>query len=146
MRDVPADAEAISHQLMLRAGMMRQIAAGVYAYLPLAKRTIAKIEAIIREELDAIGAQELTLPSLHPAELWQASGRWEAMGDELVRLKDRHNRDFALGPTHEEVITSLIKDGIASYKNCHFASTKFRQSFAMSGGLVSVCSVGVSLS
>ncbi|GIN07272.1 proline--tRNA ligase [Shouchella clausii] len=130
MRDVPADAEAISHQLMLRAGMMRQIAAGVYAYLPLAKRTITKIEAIIREELDAIGAQELTLPSLHPAELWQASGRWEAMGDELVRLKDRHNRDFALGPTHEEVITSLIKDGIASYKKlplCVYqVQTKFR--------------------
>ncbi|GAF12913.1 prolyl-tRNA synthetase [Bacillus sp. JCM 19045] len=130
MRDVPADADAISHKLMLRAGMMRQIASGVYAYLPLAKRSMAKIETIIREELDAIGAQELTLPALHPAELWQQSGRWEAMGDELVRLKDRHNRDFALGPTHEEVITSLIKDGIASYKklplNVYQIQTKFR--------------------
>lgn len=130
MRDVPADADAISHKLMLRAGMMRQIASGVYAYLPLAKRSMTKIETIIREELDAIGAQELTLPALHPAELWQKSGRWEEMGDELVRLKDRHNRDFALGPTHEEVITSLIKDGIASYKklplNVYQIQTKFR--------------------
>ncbi|WP_059105200.1 proline--tRNA ligase [Shouchella shacheensis] len=130
MRDVPADADAISHQLMLRAGMMRQVAAGVYAYLPLAKRVIAKVEAIIREELDAIGAQELTLPTLHPAELWQKSGRWESMGDELIRLKDRHGRDFALGPTHEEVITTLIQDGIASYKklplNVYQIQTKYR--------------------
>ncbi len=130
MRDVPADADAISHQLMLRAGMMRQIASGVYAYMPLAKRAMAKIETIIREELDKIGAQELLLPSLHPAELWQESGRWESMGDELIRLKDRHNRDFALGPTHEEVITMLIKDGIASYKklplNVYQIQTKFR--------------------
>ncbi|AIC94799.1 proline--tRNA ligase [Shouchella lehensis] len=130
MRDVPADAEAISHQLMLRAGMMRQLASGVYAYLPLAKKAMTKIEAIIREELDGIGAQELTLPALHPAELWQESGRWEDMGDELIRLKDRHNRDFALGATHEEVITTIIKDGITSYKklplNVYQIQTKFR--------------------
>lgn len=96
LRDIPSDADVKSHQLMLRAGMMRQNAAGVYTYLPLAKRVISKVEAIVREELEAIDVQELTLPSLHPSELWQETGRWDKMGDELIRLKDRHGRDFAL--------------------------------------------------
>ncbi|SDB90209.1 proline--tRNA ligase [Shouchella lonarensis] len=130
MRDMPADADVKSHQLMLRAGYMRQVAAGVYAYLPLAKRVIHKIEAIVREELDRTGAQEMTMPALHPAELWQQSGRWTEMGDELIRLKDRHGRDFVLSPTHEEVVTMLIRDGIASYKklplNVYQIQTKFR--------------------
>ncbi|TSB46441.1 proline--tRNA ligase [Alkalicoccobacillus porphyridii] len=130
LRDVPSDADVISHQLMLRAGMIRQTAAGVYTYLPLAKRVIAKVESIVREELEAVGAQELTLPSLHPAELWQETGRWDKMGDELIRLQDRHGRDFALGPTHEEVITSIIRDAIGSYKklplNVFQIQTKFR--------------------
>ncbi|MDQ0206310.1 proline--tRNA ligase [Alkalicoccobacillus murimartini] len=130
LRDVPSDADVTSHQLMLRAGMMRQTAAGVYTYLPLAKRVIAKVETIVREELEAIDAQELTMPTLHPAELWQETGRWDKMGGELIRLKDRHGRDFALGPTHEEVITSIIRDSIASYKklplNVFQIQTKFR--------------------
>ncbi|MFK3938730.1 proline--tRNA ligase [Alkalihalobacillus sp. NPDC078783] len=130
LRDIPSDADVKSHQLMLRAGMMRQNAAGVYTYLPLAKRVISKVEAIVREELEAIDVQELTLPSLHPSELWQETGRWDKMGDELIRLKDRHGRDFALGPTHEEVITSIIRDAIGSYKklplNVFQIQTKFR--------------------
>ncbi|MED3646204.1 proline--tRNA ligase [Halalkalibacterium halodurans] len=130
MREVPADADVVSHQLMLRAGMIRQVAAGIYTYLPLARRVIRKIESIVREELDQTGAQEITMPTLHPAELWQESGRWEKYGDELMRLTDRHNRQFALGPTHEEVITSLIRDSINSYKklplNVYQIQSKFR--------------------
>ncbi|WP_017727348.1 proline--tRNA ligase [Halalkalibacterium ligniniphilum] len=130
MRDVPADADVASHQLMLRAGMIRQVAAGVYTYLPLAKRVLHKVETIVREEMDRTGAQELTMPTLHPAELWQETGRWDVMGGELIRLTDRHNRHFALGPTHEEVITSLLRDSINSYKklplNLYQIQTKFR--------------------
>ncbi len=130
MREVPADADVKSHQLMLRAGMIRQVAAGVYSYLPLAKRVFLKVEQIVREEMNKSGAAELTLPTLHPAELWQESGRWDKMGDELIRLQDRHERQFALGPTHEEVITSLVRDSINSYKklplNLYQIQTKFR--------------------
>jgi prolyl-tRNA synthetase len=130
LRDVPADADIVSHQLMLRAGMIRQIAAGVYSYLPLAKRVLHKVESIVREEMDEAGAQELTMPTMHPAELWQETGRWDKMGGELMRLKDRHQRDFALGPTHEEVITSILRDSINSYKklpvNLYQIQTKFR--------------------
>ncbi|WP_413381541.1 proline--tRNA ligase [Alkalihalobacillus sp. 1P02AB] len=130
LRDVPSDAEVKSHQLMLRAGMMKQIAAGVYAYLPLAKRVIQKVENVVREEMNKTGAQELTMPTLHPSELWQETGRWDKMGGELIRLQDRHNRDFALGPTHEEVITSIVRDYIQSYKklpiNLYQIQTKFR--------------------
>ncbi|WP_100373171.1 proline--tRNA ligase [Bacillus sp. FJAT-45037] len=130
LRDVPADADIISHQLMLRAGMIRQIAAGIYSYLPLAKRVLHKVETIVREEMDRSGAQEMTMPTMHPAELWQETGRWDKMGGELMRLQDRHNRDFALGPTHEEVITSLLRDSVKSYKklplNIYQIQTKFR--------------------
>ncbi|MFO7248405.1 MAG: proline--tRNA ligase [Bacillota bacterium] len=130
LREVPADAEIASHRLMLRAGLMRQVAAGIYTYLPLGWRVIQKVMAIIREEMNRAGAQELLLPSLHPAELWQESGRWEYYGPELMRLKDRHNRDFALGPTHEEVVTALLRDEVKSYKKLPITvyqiQTKFR--------------------
>ncbi len=116
LREVPAEAEVISHQLMLRAGMIRKAAGGFYTYLPLALRVLKKIEAIVREEMDAKGGQELLMPIMQPAELWQESGRWDVYGDEMFRLKDRHDRPFCLGPTHEEMITSLIRSEIRSYK------------------------------
>ncbi|HID01198.1 MAG TPA: proline--tRNA ligase, partial [Piscirickettsiaceae bacterium] len=115
-REVPADAQVISHQLMLRAGMIRRLASGLYTWLPLGLRVLHKVERIIREEMDAAGAQELLMPVVQPAELWQASGRWDEYGPELVRFKDRHERDFVLGPTHEEVITDLVRREIRSYK------------------------------
>jgi prolyl-tRNA synthetase len=130
LRDVPADAEIKSHQLLLRAGFMRQTASGVYSYLPLAKKVLQKVEQIVREEMDAIDGSELLMPTLQPAELWQETGRWYNYGSELFRIKDRHARDFALGPTHEEVITSLVRDGINSYKKLPLTlyqiQTKFR--------------------
>lgn len=130
LREVPADAEIKSHQLLLRAGFIRQNASGVYTYLPLAKRVLNKIETIIREEMNAAGAVELLMPTLQLAELWQESGRWDTYGPELMRMKDRHGRDFALGPTHEEVITSLVRDEVKSYKRLPITlyqiQTKFR--------------------
>ncbi|MGM9949760.1 MAG: proline--tRNA ligase [Lysinibacillus sp.] len=130
LREVPADAEVKSHQLLLRAGFIRQNASGIYSYLPLARKVLAKIEQIIREELTAINAQELLMPAMQSAELWQESGRWEKYGPELMRFKDRHNRDFALGPTHEEVVTTLVRDEIKSYKKLPLTlyqiQTKFR--------------------
>ena len=130
LREVPADAEIKSHQLLLRAGFMRQNASGVYSYLPLAKRVLQKIEQIIREEMDATGAVEVLMPTLQQAELWQESGRWNTYGPELMRIHDRHNREFALGATHEEVITSLVKDDVKSYKRLPLSlyqiQTKFR--------------------
>lgn len=116
LRAVPAEAEVVSHQLLLRAGFIRRTAAGVYTYLPLAMRVLKKIEQIIREEMDRQGGQEIMMPIIQPAELWQESGRWDVYGPELFRLKDRHNRDFALGPTHEEIITALVRGEINSYK------------------------------
>ncbi|HEX7065326.1 MAG TPA: proline--tRNA ligase [Bacillales bacterium] len=115
LREAPADAEAASHRLLLRAGFIRQNAAGIYSYLPLGKRVLGKIENIIREEMDATGAQELLMPAIQPAELWHETGRWEVYGPELMRLKDRHERDFALGATGEEMITSLARE-VNSYK------------------------------
>ena len=116
LREVPAEAEIASHQLMLRAGMMRKVASGIYSYLPLGWRTLDKISDIVREEMDAAGAQELLFPIVQPAELWQSSGRWDVYGDEMWRVKDRHGRDFCLGPTHEEVATSLVLNEVKSYK------------------------------
>ncbi|MER1956022.1 MAG: proline--tRNA ligase [Solibacillus sp.] len=116
LRENPSDADVKSHRTLLRAGFIRQNAAGVYSYLPLAKKVLSKIEQIVREEMDAIDSVELLMPALQAAELWQESGRWEAYGPELMRLKDRHDRDFALGATHEEVITTLVRDEIKSYK------------------------------
>lgn len=130
LREVPADADVKSHKQLLRAGFIRQNTSGVYSYLPLAKRVLSKIENIIREEMEAINSIELLMPALQSAELWQESGRWEKYGPELMRLKDRHDRDFALGPTHEEVITTLVRDEIKSYKKLPLTlyqiQTKFR--------------------
>jgi len=116
LREVPAEAEVVSHILMLRAGMIRKAASGVYTFLPLGYRVIKKVIQIVREEMDKKGGQELMLPIIQPAELWMESGRWHVYGDELFRLKDRHGRDFALGPTHEEIITDLVKGDVRSYK------------------------------
>lgn len=116
LRETPAEAEVISHQLMLRAGLIRKAAGGVYTYLPLAWRVLKKIEAIVREEMDNAGGQELAMPIMQPAELWHETGRWDVYGDEMFRLKDRHNRDFCLGPTHEEMITTLVRSDVRSYR------------------------------
>lgn len=116
LREVPAEAEIPSHQLMLRAGFIRKAAGGVYTYLPLAWRTLRKIEQIIREEMDAAGGQEIAMPIMQPSELWKESGRWEVFGDEMFKLNDRHGREFCLGPTHEEIITDLVRNEIRSYK------------------------------
>ncbi|MDX1779266.1 MAG: proline--tRNA ligase, partial [Thermodesulfobacteriota bacterium] len=116
LKEDPSEAEVLSHRLMLRAGMIRKLAAGIYSYLPLAQRTLRKTEQIIREEMDRAGAQQVTLPFVQPAEIWHKSGRWDVYGKELLRLKDRHNRDFCLGPTHEEVITELVKNEVTSYR------------------------------
>ena len=116
LRETPAEAEVASHQLMLRAGMIRKAAGGVYSYLPLAWRCLRKIEQIVREEMDAKGGQEIAMPIVQPAEIWQQTGRWNVYGDEMFRLKDRHQRDFCLGPTHEEMVTTLVKADVRSYR------------------------------
>ncbi|MBY0097580.1 proline--tRNA ligase [Mesobacillus maritimus] len=130
LREVPADAEIKSHQLLLRAGYIRQNASGVYSYLPLARKVLQKVEQIIREEMDQSGSVELLMPALQQSELWQESGRWYTYGPELMRMRDRHDREFALGATHEEVITSLIRDEVKSYKRLPLSlyqiQTKFR--------------------
>ncbi|MGB1456627.1 proline--tRNA ligase [Spongiibacter marinus] len=130
VKETPADAEVISHQLMLRAGMIRKLATGLYTWLPLGLRVLRKVERIIREEMDNAGAQEVLMPVVQPAELWEESGRWEQYGAELLRINDRHQREFCLGPTHEEVITDLIRNEIRSYKqlpaNFYQVQTKFR--------------------
>ena len=130
LKEVPADAEIVSHQLMLRAGLIRRLAAGIYNWLPTGMRVLRKVENIVREEMDKSGAQEVLLPGVHPAELWQQSGRWEKYGPELLRIKDRHQRDFCLSPTHEEVITTLVKNEVRSYRqlpsNFYQIQTKFR--------------------
>ena len=140
LRDMPKEAEVISHKILLRGGYIKQIAAGVYTYLPLAYRVIKKIENIIREELDAIGCSELLMPDLQPKDLWSEIGRWEKYGAELMRLEDRHERNFCLGPTHEEVITAVVRDFITSYKKLPLAlyqiQTKFRDEFRPRFGLM----------
>lgn len=130
LKETPADAEVISHQLMLRSGMIRKLASGLYTWLPLGLRVLRKVERIVREEMDKSGAQEVLMPVVQPAELWQDSGRWEQYGPELLRINDRHQRDFCLGPTHEEVITDLARNELSSYKqlpaNFYQIQTKFR--------------------
>lgn len=116
LRETPAEAEVVSHQLMLRAGLIRKAAGGVYSYLPLAWRVLRKIEKIVREEMDAKGGQELAMPIMQPAEMWQETGRWNVYGEEMFRLQDRHNRKFCLGPTHEEMITTLVRGDVRSYR------------------------------
>jgi len=129
-KETPADAEVISHQLMLRAGMIRKLASGLYTWLPLGLRVLRKVEAIVREEMDNAEAQEVLMPVVQPSELWKESGRWQEYGGELLRIADRHGRDFCLGPTHEEIITDLIRGEIRSYKqlpaNFYQIQTKFR--------------------
>lgn len=130
VKETPADAELISHRLMLRAGMIRKLASGLYTWLPLGLKVLQKVEAIVREEMNATGALELLMPSVHPAELWQESGRWEKYGPELLRFRDRHEREFCYGPTHEEVVVEVARRELKSYKqlpvNLYQIQTKFR--------------------
>ena len=140
LREDPGEAEVVSHRLMLRAGMIRKTAAGVYTYLPLGLRVIRKIERIVREEMNRAGAQEVLMPIASPAELWRETGRWQFYGKELFRFKDRHERDFCLGPTHEEVITDLVRREVRSYRqlplNCYQIQTKFRDEIRPRFGLM----------
>ena len=130
LKEDPSDADVISHRLMLRAGMIRQLASGLYTWLPLGLRVLRKVEHIIREEMNRSGAQEVSMPVVQPAELWMETGRWQKMGDEMLRMQDRHDRDFCLGPTHEEVITDLFRREVHSYRqlpvNFYQIQTKFR--------------------
>ena len=115
LRETPADAEVVSHQLMLRAGMIRRLASGLYTWMPYGLRVLRKVEAIVREEMNNAGAIEVLMPSVQPAELWQESGRWEKYGAELLRIRDRHQRDFCYGPTHEEIITDYARKDLSIY-------------------------------
>lgn len=129
-KETPADAVVVSHKLMLRSGMIRKLAAGLYTWMPLGLRTLRKVENIVREEMDRAGAQEILMPTVQPAELWEESGRWYQYGGELMRLKDRHNREFCYGPTAEEVVTDIARNNLSSYKqlpmNLYQVQTKFR--------------------
>jgi prolyl-tRNA synthetase len=140
LKESPSEAEVVSHRLMLRAGMIRRLASGLYSYLPVGLRSLRKVERIIRQEMDSAGAQEVLLPMVQPAELWQESGRWDRYGKELLRLSDRHGRDCCLGPTHEEVITDLVRREIRSYRdlpiNLYQIQTKFRDEIRPRFGLM----------
>jgi len=140
LKEDPADAEVVSHKLLVRAGYIRQISRGIYDYFPLALKVIRKIEAIVRQEMDRAGAQELLMPISSPAELWQESGRWDIYGKELIRFKDRHDRDFCLGPTHEEIVTDLVRRSVRSYRDLPFnlyqLQTKFRDEVRPRFGLM----------
>ena len=140
LKEDPTDAEVVSHKLMVRAGMIRQIARGIYDFLPLGWRVVRKVEQIVREEMDRAGAQEILMPAVCPAELWQESGRWEHYGRELLRIKDRHDREFCFGPTHEEVVTDLVRRDVRSYRdlpiNLYQIQTKFRDEVRPRFGLM----------
>src|SRR5512139_277856 len=142
LKEAPTDAQVASHKLLVRAGFVRQLGAGLYDYLPLAKRSLNRIEQIIREEMDAIGAQEFYLPALHPAEIWKESGRWEVMGDNMFRLKDRKGGDYGLGMTHEEIFTAIARDELRSYRQLpqvwYQIQTKFRDEPRPKSGLLRV--------
>src|SRR4029079_16742593 len=142
LRETPADAEVASHKLLLRAGYIRQLSAGIYSHLFLAQRSLLKITAIVREEMDAIGAQEFHLPALNPAEIWKESSRWDAMGDNLFRLKDRFGRELCMAMTHEEVMTSIARGELRSYKQLpqiwYQIQTKFRDEPRPKSGLLRV--------
>jgi len=139
-REVPRDAEVISHQLMVRAGMIKKVAAGIYTYLPFGWRSMLKMQAIVRREMNAAGAVELSMPAVQPAELWEESGRWQRYGKELLRIRDRHERDFCFGPTHEEVITDVVRRDLSSYRqlpvNLYQIQTKFRDEIRPRFGLM----------
>jgi prolyl-tRNA synthetase len=140
LKETPSDAEVISHKLMLRAGLIRKLSAGIYTYLPAGLRALKKVENIIREEMDRSGAVELLMPSVQPGELWQESGRWSFYGPELLRFKDRNGRESCLGPTHEEIITDLVRREIHSYRqmpvNFYQIQTKFRDEIRPRFGLM----------
>ncbi|WDT75412.1 MAG: proline--tRNA ligase [Candidatus Manganitrophus sp.] len=140
LREDPTEAEVISHRLMMRAGMIRKVSAGIYNFLPVGLRVLSKVAKIVREEMEHAGAQEILMPALQPAELWQETGRWQQYGKELMRLKDRHDRDFCLGPTHEEVITDLVRREVKSYRqlpiNLYQIQTKFRDEIRPRFGLM----------
>lgn len=140
LKEEPAEAEVVSHRLLLRAGMMRKAAAGIYTFLPLGYRAVRKVEQIVREEMDAIGSQEMLMPIVQPAELWEQSGRWDVYGPELARLKDRQGREFCLGPTHEEIITATVRDELRSYRelpvSLYQINTKFRDEMRPRFGLL----------
>src|SRR4051812_30643818 len=130
LKEAPSDAEIVSHQLMMRAGMIKRLGSGIYTYMPMGLRVIRKVEAIVKEEMNRAGAIELLMPVVQPAELWQETGRWEKYGPELMRVKDRHGRDFIIQPTSEEVITDIARNEIKSYRqlpvNFYHVQTKFR--------------------
>jgi prolyl-tRNA synthetase len=142
LKEAPADAQVVSHKLLVRAGFIRQLGSGIYDYLPLAKRTLTRIEAIIREEMASIGAQEFYLPALHPAEIWRESGRWEVMGDNMFRLRDRKQAEYCLGMTHEEIFTAIARDGLRSYRQLpqtwYQIQSKFRDEPRPKSGLLRV--------
>jgi prolyl-tRNA synthetase len=142
LREAPTGTEAISHQLLLRAGFIRQLGQGLFSYLPLARRSMTKVENIIREEINAIGGQEITMPVVHPAELWKATGRWHSVGPEMARFKDRKDRDMVLAMTHEEVAADLVKSEIHSYRQLpqliYHIQTKFRDDPRPRAGLIRV--------
>ena len=158
LKETPAEAAIVSHQLMLRAGMIRPLASGLYNWMPTGWRVLRKVEKIIREEMDKSGALEIKMPVVQPAELWEESGRWEQYGPELLRFEDRGNRHFVLGPTHEEVITDLVRREVSSYKqlpinlyqnltsNCHSTFTKSNRNTVMKNVHVTDFSVRVNLS
>ena len=130
LKEAPQEAELASHKLMLRAGLIRKLGSGLYSWMPLGLRVLRKVEAVVREEMNRAGALEMLAPPIQPAELWQETGRWEKMGPNMLRLKDRHERDFVVGPTHEEVITDIVRREIKSYRqlpvNLYQVQTKFR--------------------
>src|SRR5512139_475762 len=140
VKETPSDAEVISHQLMLRAGMIRKVAAGIYNYLPLGLRAVRKVENIVREEMNRAGAIEILMPMVTPAELWQESKRWEQYGKELLRFRDRKDNEFCLGPTHEEVVTDIVRREVRSYRqmplNLYQIQTKFRDEIRPRFGLM----------
>ncbi|MDD2904567.1 MAG: proline--tRNA ligase, partial [Syntrophales bacterium] len=140
LKENPAEAEAVSHRLLLRAGMIRKLASGIYNYLPLGLRVLRKVERVVREEMSRAGAQEVLLPAVQPGELWQDSGRWQIYGKELLRFKDRHGRDYCFGPTHEEVITDLVRGEVQSYRqlplNLYQIQMKFRDEMRPRFGLI----------
>jgi prolyl-tRNA synthetase len=142
LKEAPADAQVVSHKLLVRAGFIRQLGAGIYDYLPLAKRTLTRIEAIVREEMASLGAQEFYLPALHPAELWKESGRWEVMGDNMFRLRDRKHAEYCLGMTHEEIFTAIARDELRSYRQLpqvwYQIQAKFRDEPRPKSGLLRV--------
>ena len=140
LKEAPADAEVVSHQLLVRAGMIRKLTSGIYTYLPLGVRALEKVSRIVREEMNKAGALEILMPTVQPSDLWEESGRWQQYGKELLRIKDRNNRDYCLGPTHEEVVTALLRGEIRSYRqmpiNVYQIQTKFRDEIRPRFGLM----------